>query len=64
MTLSGYSIGEPGSVLADIGIETTGYVWTVANPLRALTNGIERTLSFIDGKRHRPGWRSPPASGP
>ena len=48
VTLSGYSIDETGSVLADIGVETTGYVWTVANPLPALTNGIERTWGFID----------------
>jgi regulator of sigma E protease len=47
VTLTGYSIDETGSVLTDIGLETTGYVWTLANPLPALTSGIERTWSFV-----------------
>jgi regulator of sigma E protease len=49
LMLSGYAIDETGSVLADIGVETTGFVWTLANPIPAVSTGIERTLGFIEG---------------
>jgi regulator of sigma E protease len=48
LSLSGYGSGEPGKMLSVVGIETTGYSWSLVNPLRALTMGIERTLSFIE----------------
>ncbi len=49
LTLSGYSINETGSVLAGIGMGTTGYDWTLANPIPALSTGSERTIGFIGG---------------
>ena len=41
LSLSGYGIGEPGKILSGIGIETSGYVWKLANPVSALGKGID-----------------------
>jgi len=48
LTLTDYSIGASGKILSGIGIETTGHVWRLANPLPALTTGIECTWTFIE----------------
>jgi regulator of sigma E protease len=48
LTLAGYPVGKPGTILPGIGIATTGRVWQLADPLPALAIGIERTWSFIE----------------